>query len=94
MAAEVGELARRGERGRPPGVERAPRRVEESCPLPCYTSAPPPWITPEVSGSRSYSMDLTGWGERAAIFEGVGASRWRRTSGVGALRQGSGARKR
>jgi hypothetical protein len=43
--------------------------VEVVHPLPCTTAAPPLWISPEASGSRSCSMDLArGGGEGHRIY--------------------------
>ena len=64
-----GELGRRGERGRRAGVE-------ESCPLPCNTAAPPSWISPKASGSRSCSMDLTRVYGRWGLPVGEDAGHW------------------
>jgi len=73
MAAEVGGARSSGERGRHRGWGGRRAGVEESRPLPCNTAAPPLWISPEASGSRSCSMDLVrGGGEGHRIY-----GRWR-----------------
>jgi hypothetical protein len=70
-------------------TERGRRaKVEESCLLPYNPVMPPPWISPEASGSRSCSMDLAGVGERAARSTGVGGVQRGRTAGIGACGRG------
>jgi hypothetical protein len=71
------------------GREGAMHGVEVVHPLPCNTAAPLPWISPEASGSRSCSMDLTrGRGEGCRIYRywgfpmGEDAGRWCTAEGI------------